>query len=394
MPKKSGGAGGKKGFGKGAVHPSYSDGSRMGGNRPDPRAAAGGEDEGPVAQLSLAMQLYDNGTLALQEYLAEVDAISAAHASAPSSVSKRQRETAGGAAAAGGSGGGDAAAAARLSRTSKSGSRELTGRGESAATQMESGCIACGGSGHSLCTCVLVGAALHRWMLQLGPGKDMTLVVDIILRLLMWGWREARFGEEITCLSYTAVGDIISAGGSEGSVFFMSAQTGEILCLFRSHSKDKAECICEFYPSGNLKRGFRECPVTGHSGIVTSVAWNNDGTKLVSGSWDETGKIWSVGSAGAFECQSTLTVVWAVTSVAFSPNGSIIAVAYFKKIQLFDAQTQAKLGSPLNVDSQVESVAFSPDGSFIAAAYRNKIQLFDAQTQEKRGSPLSGHSDR
>jgi WD40 repeat protein len=262
------------------------------------------------------------------------------------------------------------------------------------ATEMEGGCIACGGSDHSHCTCVLVGAALYSWMLQLGPGKDMTLVVDIILRLLMWGWREARFGEEITCLSYTAVGDIISAGGSEGSVFFMSAQTGEILCLFRSHSKDKAECICEFYPSGNLKRGFRECPVTGHSGIVTSVAWNNDGTKLVSGSWDETGKIWSVGSAGAFECQSTLTVVWAVTSVAFSPNGSIIAVAYFKKIQLFDAQTQAKLGSPLNVDSQVESVAFSPDGSFIAAAYRNKIQLFDAQTQEKRGSPLSGHSDR
>ena len=238
MPKKSGGAGGKKGFGKGAVHPSYSDGSRMGGNRPDPRAAAGGEDEGPVAQLSLAMQLYDNGTLALQEYLAEVAAISAAHASAPSSVSKRQRETAGGAAAAGGSGGGDAAAAARLSRTSKSGSRELTGRGESAATQMESGCIACGGSGHSLCTCVLVGAALHRWMLQLGPGKDMTLVVDIILRLLMWGWREARFDEEITCLSYTPGGDIISAGGSGGSVFFMSAQTGEkILCPVNGHSR-------------------------------------------------------------------------------------------------------------------------------------------------------------
>ena len=75
-------------------------------------------------------------------------------------------------------------------------------------------------------------------MLQLGPGKDMTLVVDIILRLLMWGWREARFGEEITCLSYTPGGDIISAGGSGGSVFFMSAQTGEkILCPLNGHSR-------------------------------------------------------------------------------------------------------------------------------------------------------------
>jgi hypothetical protein len=90
---------------------------------------------------------------------------------------------------------------------------------------------------YSHCTCVLVGAALHRWMLPLGPGKDMTLVVDIILRLLMWGWREARFNEEIRCISYTPVGHIISAGGSGGSVFFMSAQTGEkILCPVIGHS--------------------------------------------------------------------------------------------------------------------------------------------------------------
>jgi WD40 repeat protein len=48
----------------------------------------------------------------------------------------------------------------------------------------------------------------------------------------------------------------------------------------------------------------------------------------------------------------------------------------------------------LTVDSAlgVTSVAFSHDGSIIAAAYLKKIQLFDAQTQAKLGSPLSGHS--
>jgi hypothetical protein len=63
-------------------------------------------------------------------------------------------------------------------------------------------------------------------------------VVDIILRrLLMWGWREARFGEAITCMSYTPWGDIIAAGGGSGSIFFMSAQTGEkIVCPVRCHS--------------------------------------------------------------------------------------------------------------------------------------------------------------
>ena len=40
---------------------------------------------------------------------------------------------------------------------------------------------------------------------------------------------------------------------------------------------------------------------------VTSVCFNADGNKLVSGSHDETLKVWSVGSSGTFECESTLT---------------------------------------------------------------------------------------
>jgi len=39
---------------------------------------------------------------------------------------------------------------------------------------------------------------------------------------------------------------------------------------------------------------------------VTSVAWNNDSTKLASGSEDHTFKIWSVGSTATFKCLVTL----------------------------------------------------------------------------------------
>jgi WD40 repeat protein len=48
------------------------------------------------------------------------------------------------------------------------------------------------------------------------------------------------------------------------------------------------------------------CPVSGHPKIVTSVAWNIDGSKLATGSGDQTVRIWAVGSAGTFECESTL----------------------------------------------------------------------------------------
>ena len=46
---------------------------------------------------------------------------------------------------------------------------------------------------------------------------------------------------------------------------------------------------------------------TGHSGPVLSAAFSKDGTRLVSGSADRTVKIWSAGSAGTFECESTLS---------------------------------------------------------------------------------------
>ena len=40
---------------------------------------------------------------------------------------------------------------------------------------------------------------------------------------------------------------------------------------------------------------------------VSSVCFNADGNKLVSGSFDQTLKVWSIGSSGTFECESTLT---------------------------------------------------------------------------------------
>ena len=40
---------------------------------------------------------------------------------------------------------------------------------------------------------------------------------------------------------------------------------------------------------------------------VNSVCFSADGDLLVSGSDDKTLKVWSKGSSGTFECQSTLT---------------------------------------------------------------------------------------
>ena len=60
---------------------------------------------------------------------------------------------------------------------------------------------------------------------------------------------------------------------------------------------------------------------------VSSVCFNADGNKLVSGSWDKTLKVWSIGSSGTFECESTLNVDGSILSLDFSPCGTKIAAA-------------------------------------------------------------------
>ena len=49
---------------------------------------------------------------------------------------------------------------------------------------------------------------------------------------------------------------------------------------------------------------------------VYSVCFSADGKFIASGSRDKTVKIWSVGSSGTFECQSTLRVWDAATGEA------------------------------------------------------------------------------
>ena len=74
-----------------------------------------------------------------------------------------------------------------------------------------------------------------------------------------------------------------------------------------------------------------------------SVCFCPYGKQVASGSSDNSIKIWDTNTG---DCESTLTVNNGVNSVAFSPDGSKIAAANFTDIQIFDTQTQAKVGSP------------------------------------------------
>ena len=86
----------------------------------------------------------------------------------------------------------------------------------------------------------------------------------------------------------------------------------------------------------------------------------------------------------------------AVTSVAFSPDGKrIVSGSSDNTLRLWDAATGQPIGAPLtgHTDS-VNSVAFSPDGKRIVSGSDDKtVRVWDADTGQQIGPRLTGHRD-
>lgn len=87
-------------------------------------------------------------------------------------------------------------------------------------------------------------------------------------------------------------------------------------------------------------------PLKGHDDQVRSVAFSPDGARIVSGSYDETIRIWDV-ETGKQLMQPLRGHSGNVWSVAFSPDGTkIVSSSRDYTIRVWDAQTGEQLLSP------------------------------------------------
>ena len=108
--------------------------------------------------------------------------------------------------------------------------------------------------------------------------------------------------------------------------------------------------------------------LSGHTGIVNSVAFSPNGELLASVSDDETLKLWDVRSRQNIATLKDIAdgFRWQIKSVAFSPDGQFLATVGGKHVKLWDVRKRAEIGI-LRHENWVQVVTFSHDGQLLAS---------------------------
>ncbi|MGE3182421.1 MAG: PKD domain-containing protein, partial [Phycisphaerae bacterium] len=201
-------------------------------------------------------------------------------------------------------------------------------------------------------------------------------------------------------VTYSRDGTRIATAGDDGVAIVWNAANGAEIVTFAEHAS--AVTSVAFSPvnttqivsgsvdqtaklwnstSGSLIGQFQPVfaggdLVMGHNNAITSVAFSPDGTRVVTGSDDRLAIVWNASNfSSLFELSGHSG---RVTSVDYAPDGATIITGSFDQTaRLWSAETGEFLRRVTPCASRISAVAFSADSSFfvVGVAAQNDIDL-------------------
>jgi hypothetical protein len=116
--------------------------------------------------------------------------------------------------------------------------------------------------------------------------------------------------------------------------------------------------------------------LAGHTGQVMAVAFSPDGTRILTGSSDDTALLWDATTGKAVATLAGHSFF--VTAVAFSPDGThVLTGSWDDTARLWDAATGKTMATFAGHTDPVMAVAFSPDGArVLTGSWDNTARLW------------------
>ncbi|WP_392482129.1 hypothetical protein [Nostoc sp. C110] len=167
---------------------------------------------------------------------------------------------------------------------------------------------------------------------------------------------------------------LISAIGATGE---SKSQLGEVLSEVQSSLLEAIEAVHE----RNI--------FSGHTERVNALAFSPDGQYIVSGSTDNTLRLWDTKGKLLHTLNGHTGLV---TALAFSPNSQyIVSASYDGTLRMWDTKGKSLHTLKGHTDA-VNALAFSPNGQYIVSGSSdNTLRMWD--TKGKSLHTLKGHTD-
>jgi WD40 repeat protein len=120
-------------------------------------------------------------------------------------------------------------------------------------------------------------------------------------------------------------------------------------------------------PAPSSAPGAKLIELRDHVDVVSSIRFSEDGSRLVTASWDGSAIVWDAASGEALHMLEGHT--GRVISADFSPDETLIATAGSDgKVILWDAESGELLFVPGSWDKPLRDVVFTPDGKHLVTS--------------------------